>query len=296
MILRPGLAQLEELTRRPVAGVVPWTALDIDDEDSLSIPDDGKKRGALLDIAVVRLPRISNFSDFTSLDAEPGVGVRYVKNTHELGHPDLLILPGTKNTIGDMKWLRESGMEAAVKKLVAAGVPMICICGGYQMAGRTIIDEEGVEGGGEIRGLGLLPIETRFVPEKRRTRVKAEIGETGGILKGLSGAELEGYEIHCGISVRDKGVRPFMKLSDGTGDGCVAGNVYGCYLHGFFDAPGCRRAVAEALAAEKGITLDAPVLDWNSYKETQYDKLASVLRDSLDMELIGRIIARKDSI
>lgn len=289
-ILRPGLRDLEKLTGVPVAGVVPFVRLDIDDEDSLS--DRLERRGApaAIDAAVVRLPRISNFSDFTALAASDGVSVRYVTRPSELGEPDLVILPGTKNTIGDMKWLRSVGLEAAVKKLAARGVPVLGICGGYQMLGREIIDEEGVEGGGTIAGIGLLPIVTRFVPEKRRTRTRAAACATGGALARLSGAELEGYEIHCGTTVRDEGAAPLIRLEDGTLDGAQAGNVYGCYLHGFFDTEAARAAVLGALADAKGVTLDAPAMDWRAYKEQQYDLLADTLERSLDMDLIRRVI------
>ncbi|MBQ8090672.1 MAG: cobyric acid synthase, partial [Pyramidobacter sp.] len=206
-ILQPGLKMLEDLTGVPVAGVVPYTKLDIDDEDSLSDRLTRKGAPAQLDVAVIRLPRLSNFSDFTALAAVEGVGVRYVEKPSELGSPDLLIIPGTKNTIGDMKWLRENGLEAAVKKLASRGTVIVGICGGYQILGREIVDEEGVEGGGTIAGMGLLPVVTRFVPEKRRTRTAARALETEGVLGDLAGASLEGYEIHSGVSVRDEGAR-----------------------------------------------------------------------------------------
>lgn len=292
-LLLPGLKQLEELTGRPVAGVVPWTPLDIDDEDSLSDRLGQRRAASSLDVAVIRLPRLSNFSDFSALDAADGVGVRYVENVRALGAPDLVILPGTKNTIGDMKWLRASGLEAAVKKLAASGAPVVGICGGYQMLGREIVDEEGVEGGGSIAGMGLLPVVTRFRPEKRRTRTTARAGSVKGVFAALSGAELEGYEIHCGTTCRDDGAEPLLRLEDGAPDGCQRGSVYGCYLHGFFDSEACRRAVLSALARRKGVTLDARPFDWKAYKERQYDTLAQTLREHLDMALIRRLVDRE---
>lgn len=292
-ILLPGLKQLEELTGRPVAGVVPWTPLDIDDEDSLSDRLGRRRAASPLDVAVIRLPRLSNFSDFSALDASDGVGVRYVENIRALGAPDLVILPGTKNTIGDMKWLRASGLETAVKKLASRGTPVIGICGGYQMLGREIVDEEGVEGGGSIAGMGLLPVVTRFRPEKRRTRTTARAGSVKGVFAALSGAELEGYEIHCGTTCRDDSAEPLLRLEDGAPDGCQRGSVYGCYLHGFFDSEACRRAVLGTLAQRKGVTLDARPFDWKAYKERQYDALAQTLREHLDMALIRRIVDRE---
>ena len=292
-LLLPGLKQLEELTRRPVAGVVPWTPLDIDDEDSLSDRLGQRRAVSPLDVAVIRLPRLSNFSDFSALDAADGVGVRYVENVRALGAPDLVIIPGTKNTIGDMKWLRACGLEAAVKKLAASGTPVIGICGGYQMLGREIVDEEGVEGGGSIAGMGLLPVVTRFRPEKRRTRTTARALDVKGVFAALSGAELEGYEIHCGATTRGEGAGPLIRIEDGALDGCQSGNVYGCYLHGFFDSESCRRAVLGALAQRKGVTLEARPFDWKAHKERQYDALAQTLREHLDMRLIRRVVDRE---
>lgn len=291
-ILAPGLKMLEEITKIPVAGVVPFTKLDIDDEDSLSDRLARRALPAPIDVAVIRLPRLSNFSDFTAPAAVEGVGVRYVDRPSDLGEPDLLVIPGTKNTIGDMKWMRGSGLEAAVKKLASRGVPVFGICGGYQMLGRLIVDEEGVEGGGTIAGMGLLPVTTRFAPEKRRTRTTARVLSVQGLFSPLTGAELEGYEIHCGTTVRDAGTPALIRLEDGTEDGAQAGGVLGCYLHGFFDSPSARAAVLEALAAKKGVTLDAAPFDWKAYKERQYDLLARTLRDSLDMDLVRRIVDR----
>ncbi len=287
-ILAPGLKQLEDLTKKTVVGVVPYGDFDIDDEDSLSGRLTGRG-GALLDIAVLRLPRMSNFSDCTVLGATDGVGVRYVDKPAKLGRPDLVVIPGTKNTVGDMKWLRARGLEAAVKKLAAAGTPIIGICGGYQILGREIVDEEGVEGGGTVAGMSLLPAVTRFRPQKRRTRTAARALDVRGFFESLSGAELEGYEIHCGVTERGEGAEPLIRLEDGTLDGCQSGNVYGCYLHGFFDSESCRAAVLGALARRRGVTLGAP-FDWKTYREEQYDKLADALEASLDVNFIDKII------
>ena len=289
-ILRPGLTQLSSLTGKPVAGVVPFMDVDIDDEDSLSGRFMSSRAGALIDVAVIRLPRISNFSDYTALSAAEGVGVRYVARTGDLGHPDLIVIPGTKNTIGDLKWMRSSGLEAAVKKASAAGTPVLGICGGYQILGRVIIDEEGVEGGGTVPGMGLLPVTTRFHPEKRRTRTTAKVLDVRGLLAPLSGAELTGYEIHCGTTERDDGALPLIRLADGSHDGCQRGDVYGCYLHGFFDTQSCREAVLGALAQKKGVVLEDRPFDWKAYKERQYDHLADILESSLDGALIDGIV------
>ena len=289
-LLRPGLTMLETLTGKPVAGVLPMLDVDIEDEDSLAERLGRRKKDALLDIVVIRLPRISNFTDFAALEAAPGVGVRYVRDYRALGTPDMVILPGTKSTIADLRWLRESGLEAAIKKLAARGTAIMGICGGYQMLGMRISDLEGAEGGGEIGGMGLLPVETEFVREKHRTRVSATARNVGGIFAPLSGTGLEGYEIHMGRTTLPEGAEPFLQLSNGMEDGCQAGNIYGSYLHGFFDTEACREAVLGALAAQKGISLQGDAFDLKAYKEHQYDLLAKGVRENLDMALIYRIL------
>ena len=289
-LLKNGISMLESLTGKPVAGVLPMLAVDIEDEDSLSSRFSRKKADSVLDIAVIRLPRISNFTDFAALEATPGVGVRYVDWVDSLGTPDLVILPGTKSTISDLQWLRQSGLEAAVKKCAASGVAIMGICGGYQMLGLRISDPSGVEGGGEISGLGLLPVETEFVSEKHRTRMRGTVLQAGGVLAPLSGAELEGYEIHMGRTERANGAKPLVRLENGLLDGCQQGNVYGSYLHGFFDTEACRQAVLGALAAQKGVSLTADVPDRRAYKESQYDLLAKAVRENLDMQRIYRIL------
>ena len=202
----------------------------------------------------------------------------------------MVILPGTKSTIADLRWLRESGLEAAIKKLAARGTAIMGICGGYQMLGMRISDLEGAEGGGEIGGMGLLPVETEFVREKHRTRVSATARNVGGIFAPLSGTGLEGYEIHMGRTTLPEGAEPFLQLSNGMEDGCQAGNIYGSYLHGFFDTEACREAVLGALAAQKGISLQGDAFDLKAYKEQQYDLLAKGVRENLDMALIYRIL------
>ncbi|MEG1384770.1 MAG: cobyric acid synthase, partial [Oscillospiraceae bacterium] len=159
-ILKPGLRMLENLTNIPIVGVIPYLNADIDDEDSLSDRFAASDKKRAVDIAVIRLPRISNFTDFNALERHPQLGIRYVKSASELGNPDMIILPGTKNTMEDLKWLRQNGLETLVKKYAASGLPIVGICGGYQMLGETLSDPHGVESGGEMRGIGLLPTAT----------------------------------------------------------------------------------------------------------------------------------------
>lgn len=281
-LLESGLQQLQSLTHKPVAGVVPWLDVDLEDEDSLSQRFSARTRAAVLDIAVIRLPRISNFTDFAPLEATDGVGVRYITRPAELGTPDLVILPGTKSTLSDLRWLRTQGLASAICKLAARNIPVLGICGGYQMLGRRITDAVGAEGGGTLDGLGLLPVETVFSIEKRQTQV------TGRVLPWDT--PVQGYEIHMGRTTVDPAAPPFVRLSGGREDGCIQGSVMGSYLHGFFDEAESRTALLTALCEKKGVSLEAPALDWEDYQETQYKKLAQALRESLDLTLIHRIL------
>ena len=291
-ILRPGLGQLEQLTGKPVLGVVPMLDVDVDDEDSLSGRLSVAGRVGLVDIAVIRLPRLSNFTDFNPLERMEEVTLRYVGSGKELGKPDLIILPGTKNTMDDLRWLRQSGLEAAILKHAAAGGAVVGICGGYQMLGQSISDPEGVEGGGGLRGLGLLPAETVFQGEKTRTRVAGTFRTPAGLFEEMAGVPFEGYEIHMG---RTASAAPsLVSFTDQTGavhtDGLAAGNVWGCYVHGLFDKAGAAAALVNCLLKARGLDRSAASVDWQAYAQLQYDKLADGLRASLDMERIYRIL------
>lgn len=285
-----GVRILEERSEKPVAGVVPYLDVDIDDEDSVAERLARKKHDTVLDIAVIFLPHISNFTDFAALEATPGVGVRYVKESYRLGDPDLVIIPGSKSTIFDLLRLRESGMEAEIKKLAARGTPVIGICGGYQMLGERITDSEGAEGGGELVGMGLLPIVTEFAAEKRRTLITAKALPVGGVFAPLTGAQITGYEIHMGRSELKEGSKPLIQLGGGAYDGAQSGSVYGTYLHGFFDSGAVRDAILGALCKKRGVNLTDGAFDFAQYKERQYDLLAQGVRDALDMDLIYRIL------
>ena len=298
-ILRPGLGELERLSGKPVLGVVPMLDVDVDDEDSLSHRLSGGGRVGLVDIAVVRLPRLSNFTDFNPLERMEEVTLRYVRNPRELGHPDLVLLPGTKNTMDDLRWLRESGMEAAVLKHASAGGAVIGICGGYQMMGELLQDPKGVEAGGELKGMGLLPIQTVFAGEKMRTRVQGTFEGLSGSLSSLSQVPLEGYEIHMGVTTYTEEPCPLVQIQEETGerriryDGARKNNCYGCYVHGIFDQACVASGFVSALLKEKGYDAgQLERLDWKAYKETQYNKLAEIIRESLDMEYIYQILGK----
>ena len=285
-ILRPGLKMLEDRTGIPVTGVVPYMRLDIDDEDSLAPVLSRKNVLKPIDVAVVRLPRISNFTDFAPLEAHPLIGVRYAERVSELGDPDILILPGTKSTVRDLIRLRENGLEAAIKKLAERGTVILGICGGYQMLGDTLTDPTGTEydAGETVRGMGLLPIDTVFDAQKTRTRVRGTV-----CAEPFEGVRVDAYEIHTGRTAV-KGA-PFSKLTDGTLDGCRKGNIFGTYLHGLFDTGEMTEALARYMCKLKGIdyTSAAPVTR-REHLERQYDILADTVRSALDMDAVYRMM------
>jgi adenosylcobyric acid synthase len=293
-ILRPGLRQIEELTGVPVVGVVPWVGVDIDDEDSVSSRFSAKGENKPLDAAVIKLPRIANFTDFNALERHPAFGVRYVESPRDLGRPDLLLIPGTKNTMPDLAWMRQNGLEAAIKRLSREDVPIIGVCGGFQMLGRTLDDPHGVESGGSMRGMELLPVDTVFAESKTRTRVSGVVNPLSGFHDCLAGCEFDGYEIHMGTSILAEGAEAFASLNGGgekREDGAAAGNVLGTYVHGLFDSGTIATRLAQALPKGKGLSADDSGLsDRRAYKERQYDLLADTLRSSIDMDAVYRIL------
>ena len=227
-ILEPGLKTLEELCGVPVAGVVPYLHVDIDDEDSLSERFGRDKEPRLIDIAVIRLPRISNFTDFSPFERYENVSLRYVERARDLRAPDMIVLPGTKSTIADLGWLRQSGLEAELLKCHEKGVFLMGICGGFQMLGKRLCDPEQVEDGGELRGMGLLDVETVFRPEKHRAQTAGMVSCLSGQLEPLSGCAVRGYEIHMGETVYTETAQPFAMLTDGRKDGCVCADGTVC--------------------------------------------------------------------
>ena len=283
-ILEPGLRQLEALCGVPVAGVVPYAQVDIDDEDSLSSRFTRDTARKLLDIAVIRLPRISNFTDFSPFERYENVSLRYVEKVSDLGAPDMILLPGTKSTIADLQWLRESGLEAAILKQASRGTLIFGVCGGYQMLGRSVSDPEGVEAAGvrQMRGLGLLPVDTVFRGAKVQTQTTGVFSGVEGLLSCLNGRAYEGYEIHMGRS--EEKMPPVIS----------GGSVYGSYVHGIFDAPGIADAVLTALCQSRGIDPAAlGSFDLREYKERQYDLLADTIRAGLDMDFVYRVLRRE---
>lgn len=283
-ILEPGLKTLEELCGVPVAGVIPYTQVDVDDEDSLSERFNCSNERKLIDIVVIRLPRISNFTDFAPFERYENVSLRYVEKVADLHKPDMILLPGTKSTISDLMWLRQSGLEAAVQKAAAAGTLVFGVCGGYQMLGRTVADPEQVEAAGiaEISGLGLLDMDTVFRGEKVQTQTQGIFASVSGILSQLNGLPYTGYEIHMG---RSEEKMPPLAANR---------NVYGSYVHGIFDAPGIADTILKAICKQKSIDFSQlGTFDMQEYKERQYDILAYAVRTGLDMKYIYKILNRE---
>ncbi len=288
-LLTPGLDMLWDITNIKTLGVIPYFKVDIDDEDSLSerLTNDGKQ--ALIDIAVIKLPRLSNFTDFNIFSMIQGVSLRYVSSVREFKKPDMVIIPGTKNTIEDLKWMREACLDKEIKKHAEKNKAVFGVCGGYQMLGRVIDDPDNVEGGGSIEGLGLLNIKTTFYKEKTTTQTKGKINKLTGFYEKLSGTAITGYEIHMGDSEIIEGA-PMNTLSGKT-DGCVSNNIAGSYVHGIFDNSEAANIIVKILAEQKNIALnDLENFSIDAYKESQYDILADCVRKSIDMDKIYEII------
>lgn len=288
-----GIGILEERGGVPVLGLVPYLYdLGIPEEDAVALEEPGAARAVDgdVDIAVIRLPRISNFDDFDPLAAEPGVRVRYVSSPQEMGRPQAVILPGTKSTISDLAWLRSQGLAEAIRQLAAEGRAVVGICGGYQMLGQVVRDPDGVESPlEETPGLGLLPVETDFKGEKATHRVRARVTGGPGWLSGLEGQPVQGYEIHMG---RSSGGKTWVEITERSGepvsvlDGAVGedGRVWGCYLHGLFQNEGLRRA----WLAQLGRSDDGGPL---AGQEAAFERLADAVETALDMGKLEEIVA-----
>lgn len=293
-LLTPGIEMLKEYTDIPVVGVAPYVNVTLEDEDSLSDRFDGGVQVKAIDIAVIRYPRISNFTDMNPLEGLEEVSLRYVHSVRELGNPDLIILPGSKNTMEDLSWLRQTGLESMILKHVNQGMLLFGICGGFQMLGETIVDTSGVESGGTIKGMGLLAMETEFEEEKVTTQVTGQIHQIHGVLEDISGCRMEGYEIHMGRSRATGPIDVFCSKDQENQEfllGAYAGHVYGTYVHGIFDKKEIANGVIGSLAKKKGIDLsEIKELDYEAFKETQYELLAEKLREYLNMDRIYQIL------
>lgn len=291
-LLGSGLGELEALTQKKILGVIPMLDVDVEDEDSLSTRFQTKKKDALVDIVVLRLPRISNFTDFYPLERYEQVSVRYVNQVQDMGQPDLVIVPGTKDTIGDLQWLQEKKLDVALQEYLVSGGAIIGICGGYQILCQEIRDPSQVERGGCVKGLGLLEGITTFQEEKTRRMVTGKMASLEGVFAPLSGVAVTGYEIHMGETLQSKNPSVLLETPEGAcfHDGLCQGAVLGTYLHGVFDKGEMSSALVTLLLERKGMSLSLTSVDWEEYREEQFDLLASAVRESLDMTEIYRIM------
>ena len=301
-LLQPAVAFLEEKTGKPVLGIVPHIEkLGIDDEDSVSLEEKRTDREARdLHIAVIRTPKISNFTDFDCLAGEADVSLYYVTESKTLGRPDLILLPGSKNTTEDMMYLRDSGLEAAILAATAEGTPLIGICGGYQMLGEEIRDPHHTESSHDgVKGMGLLGMVTTFGAEKLTSQVEADCRDWPFLGAKISAMGLKGYEIHMGETAFTGAAdcHP-LTITQRAGEACAVtegtgrsdGLIFGTYIHGIFDHDAFRRQILNALRQKKGLSPLDSTRSVAAEKQRSYDKLAEVVRRSLDMEKIRAIM------
>ena len=297
-LLEPGLDMLTARTGVPVLGVVPYLPERlVPAEDSLDLDRLASAvSDPLVDIAVIRLPRISNFDDFEPLAEEPRVRVRFVRTVAELAGADLVIVPGTKTTVADLMWVQASGLAAALRETARAGRPVLGVCGGFQMLGERVDDPDGVEGmAASVEGVGLLPVTTTFAGKKRTARVRGQVTAARGVLAGAAGREIAAYEIHVGrtrssadaaFTITARGAE---RLADADGAVSADGVVTGTYLHGLFVDDAVRGAVLRSVAECAGRTPDPR---WGRARNAsaRYDRLADLVGDAVDMSAIAKLV------
>lgn len=300
-LLQPAVDFLQKKTGKPVLGIIPYIErLGIDEEDSVSLEEKQMVPiGDGLRIAVIQTPKISNFTDFSSLAAEPDVSLYYVKEAASWGTPQMILLPGSKNTLEDMLYLRDSGLADRICRASAAGVPVIGICGGYQMLGSELCDPQETESSqGRITGLGLLPLRTVFSVEKITVQVAAECRALHFMGQEITVTGLSGYEIHSGRTMSTgSGQYPFQTAgSNGStareqeGMAREDGLVFGTYIHGIFDHDGFRRQLLNALRQSLGMPPLPEMRSAYQEKQAAYDRLAAIVRKNLDMTMLAQIM------
>jgi len=305
-LLQSGIDEIEALTGVPVLGVMPMIELNIEDEDSVILSQKKRyvspdKSDGKLNIAVIQLPHISNFTDFNPLALQPDVNLYYVKKGEQIGQVDLVILPGSKNTLTDLTYLQQSGLANEIKQLVQTGCPVIGICGGYQMLNRMLYD--GIESAiDQMAGLGLLDCETHFAAQKTTRQIMGKIvAPANGLLKYCHNLAIKGYEIHMGQTQLADSLSPFSQLTTAEGckhvDGAVneAGNVLGTYVHGIFDEGEFTRGLLNALREKKGLESLTHTFSFYQFKQQEYDRLADAMREHIDIPRIYQILAQNDT-
>ncbi|MBI9098451.1 MAG: cobyric acid synthase [Spirochaetaceae bacterium] len=289
-LLKPGLKMLEDLTEgRKTAGVIPFIHdINLAQEDSVYLEQNTVFGSGSIDIAVIHLPYVSNYDDLDALLLEEDVRIRMIKKSSELGNPHAIIIPGSKTTIADLKWMKKQGFNEKIRELAAGGTAIGGICGGYQILGEIISDPQGIEGPPcKIKGLGLLPVYTELSEGKKTVRSEARAFEQKGFLAGFSGY-VKGYEIHMGDTAIRGDSQPLFRLNDGNSEGSISkdGKIWGSYFHGIFNTPGFRRKWLLSLGWKA--TGRARSLD--DVQNEQLDKLADIMEDNLDFDFIDGII------
>ena len=298
-LFKPAMKQLEDIIKIPVLGVMPYEKFDIEDEDSVTERIRNKEVDGTLDVAVIRLLHMSNFTDFNVLERMQGVTVRYVTNPNELKDPNLIIIPGTKNTIDDLRYIKENKLFDKIKELKESGTPIFGICGGYQMLGSFVLDKLGVEGNiSQEDGFGFLDIKTRFNETKITKQTKGEILCDLKLVKSITGNIISGYEIHNGISKIGKKAIPFIKDFDGNIVGVCDTEkmVAGTYLHGIFDTEDFINLFIKSLKDSNDMVIseEAIIQKVTEYKDKEYDKLSKLFEENIDISKIKEIIKLKN--
>jgi len=294
-LFKPAIRQLEEIINIPVLGVMPYEKFDIEDEDSVTDRIRNEEEDGTLDIAVIRLLHMSNFTDFNVLERIPGVTVRYVSKRSELKKPNLIIIPGTKNTIEDLRNIKENKLFDKIKELKENGTLVFGICGGYQMLGTLVLDKLGVEGDiSQEDGFGFLDIKTRFNESKITKQTEANILCDLKLIRAIEGSTITGYEIHNGISKVGKKALPFIKDLDGNIVGVCDKEkmVAGTYLHGIFESEEFISLFIKSLkeSSNIGISEEIIVEKVNEYKDNEYDKLSKLFEKNIDINKLKEIM------
>lgn len=305
-LFQPAVDFLEGKTGIPVVGIVPYfQGFRVQEEDTIPDATLMSAREVMedkIDVAVINLPHISNFTDFDPLEDEPDVQLRYVGKGSKLGNPDMIIIPGSKNTINDLAYLEKSGLADRIREHEKRGIPVVGICGGFQILGRELHDPLHTESDiDSMKGLGLLNVVTTFDPDKITTQVQAEVIGTGPLLNGCKGQPVTGYEIHMGRSELGEGVEPAFRIFERSTkevdilDGAVRsdGRVFGTYIHGIFDNDRFRRHIINLIREHKGWgpLVESDIMTVHEQREKDFNKLADVVRNSLDMDKIYRIMS-----
>ncbi|VYU50582.1 cobyric acid synthase [Clostridium tertium] len=290
---KPAMKQLEDIINIPVLGVMPYVDIDIEDEDSVTDRFKGKdNKDACIDIAIIKLASMSNFTDFNALGRLKSVNLRYVEEANEIGSPDLIIIPGSKNTIKDLKIIKEKDIFNKILELENRGTIIIGICGGYQMLGKLIEDPLSVEGNNKYEeGFKFLNTRTSFSKDKRTKQVKGIISKNKVI--NSEGVEVEGYEIHNGVTTIEGNINPFITLDTGEIAGIINDkqNVIGTYLHGIFDNEDFLKELIKHLLLKININdVKEEITSYKEYKKGELDKLSNILSSNIDMKKVEEII------